>query len=260
MQGVRQLIRGRPGREGRAGFTLIELLVVISIIMLLAALALPVLGKASALGREAACSSQMRQIGAAAATFRAQNEFLLPIHWMPADKTRFSTEFWVEKYGHSMAMWGWLYAEVGMQGDGSAFRCPSHRGPNKWIWEYSTEKHPDGDPMKCNPSYGWNLRLGQYTTNKRSVFHTLDEVPNPGEVLEVGETEGLLRTAFRGYMVTESPGSYYFARRHKDGGNALWLDGHVSRQKYDDMVSYVPGDRAYRYFWPKPAGDWQLWE
>ena len=54
-----------PTRGGRTGFTLIELLVVIAILALLAALLLPVLTRAKAAAKSAACKSNLRQLGLA---------------------------------------------------------------------------------------------------------------------------------------------------------------------------------------------------
>ena len=55
--------RRRSVRRERRAFTLIELLVVISIILLLAALIMPMLGRASRQARGAQCVSNLRQLG-----------------------------------------------------------------------------------------------------------------------------------------------------------------------------------------------------
>lgn len=52
-------------QKGTAGFTLIELLVVIAILAILAALLFPVLAQAREKGRQAVCTSNVRQLGMA---------------------------------------------------------------------------------------------------------------------------------------------------------------------------------------------------
>ena len=59
-------------------FTLVELLVTVGIIALLAALLLPVLGKAKAQGRGTACLSNLRQVGVALQLYVEENQNRMP--------------------------------------------------------------------------------------------------------------------------------------------------------------------------------------
>ena len=69
----------RARSRGRVGFTLIELLVVISVILLLAALALPVLARATRSARAAQCVGNLKQIAACISLYCGDYDGMLPV-------------------------------------------------------------------------------------------------------------------------------------------------------------------------------------
>jgi prepilin-type N-terminal cleavage/methylation domain-containing protein len=63
----------------RSGFTLVELLVVIAIIATLAAILVPVFGKARDKARQASCSSNLKQIGVATEMYLSDYDTTYPL-------------------------------------------------------------------------------------------------------------------------------------------------------------------------------------
>ncbi len=72
-------MRNRSPAFSRSAFTLVELLVAMAIIGALAALLLPVLGRAKEEGRAAACLSNLHQIGIALQLYTDENANRLPV-------------------------------------------------------------------------------------------------------------------------------------------------------------------------------------
>src|SRR5262245_8092224 len=65
--------------SSRRAFTLIELLVVIAIVGILAALLLPALARSKESGRQAACASNLRQLGVALSLYAGDYEGIFPV-------------------------------------------------------------------------------------------------------------------------------------------------------------------------------------
>ena len=127
-------------KQGRtkAGFTLIELLVVISIIMLLAALALPVLGRATRMARTTECISNLKQIAVCINQYCHDHDGMLPV-----------TAAYYNLSGEWTAPANWLQKEIRVLDDcpqagtlwpyyrnAHLVRCPSDREGNG-LFSYS---------------------------------------------------------------------------------------------------------------------------
>src|SRR5438270_674257 len=75
----RSPVRRTTMRCNRRGFTLIELLVVIAIIAILAAILFPVFAQAREKARQAACQSNLKQLGLAAMMYTQDYDGTYPI-------------------------------------------------------------------------------------------------------------------------------------------------------------------------------------
>ncbi len=100
-------------RASRVGFTLIELLVVISIIALLIGILLPALGAARNTARDAACLSNLRQLGLGVTTYATDNNEY---------NVRYRDR-WDAGLG-DVQFWSATLIDEGYFGGGEAFICP----------------------------------------------------------------------------------------------------------------------------------------
>ncbi len=204
----------------RKGFTLIELLVVIAIIAILAAILFPVFARAREKARQANCGSNMKQLGLAAAMYAQDYDELIVYEDLDYNGSG------AEDAGD--ATWrGMLFPYVKNVG---VFVCPSKRLTSAFDGSYN--------------DYGQN---GGYAIN---VAHWVSGAPTPpfGQALasvgdassviifmesdgthEVGNTDGLNP---RGWVPTAA-----WAKRHNDGCNYTFIDGHVKWLKPEAIDS-----------------------
>lgn len=214
------------------GFTLIELLIVIAIIALLAAILFPVFGRARANARRAACQTHLRQIGLAFAQYTADYDEHYPLNsWCPA---------WAPGCGSATPPTAdrptlWYHALNPYVKSVQIYNCAEFGSAPQYTdatgaWVYNSAS-----------SYGWNV----YTTdgvNEITPFHGVNAaaVVDAAGTLLAGDCQGYYRMA--GYHDTTYTGnSSGVARRHFDGANILWADGHVKWRKPEGLT-YAPGD------------------
>jgi len=189
----------------RRGFTLIEILVVIAIIAILAAILFPVFSRARAKARQANCASNLRQLGAAVQMYLTDYDDVMP--GAPNGN------------GGSAIYGGWVwYAAFGTPGPGY---FDVLRGA---LYPYTRNTQiylcPD-DHSRSGCSYELNgyLRWGAAAL-----------IPKPAETLLL-IPEDDHDTANDGYF--DVPAGDWPNRRHNNGVNAAFVDGHVKWNPWD---------------------------
>ena len=213
-------------RARGVGFTLIELLVVIAVIAILAALVMPAVLSALAQSQSAQCKSNLHQIGNAFINYVQYYKGLMPSH---DDEPGLSFDVWGQKM-----YWRFAHGHlVPLMKEHGVFRCPADSsvnpvlGARKWF------------------SYTFNTRLGAYShgTTQKWNYRNISVVKYPSKMIDFldgaegdGGTDGNLD---RPYDLEGLAESYGF-RRHGDGFNALFIDGHVQYYKigYTEAENY----------------------
>jgi prepilin-type N-terminal cleavage/methylation domain-containing protein len=240
-------LRGNHQRSpsgGWSAFTLIELLVVIGIIAVLAALLLPMLGRARESARTIECMNNMRQLQLAWQLYADDHQGrLVPNGAGPTSGKVPDNPSWVG---------GWLdlspnnpnnvntrflvdptYLYGGMLGpyahNPAIFRCPSDQSRvqmgNHWV--YRARSFALNDFMNTPPAQILAQR----------VFRQTDQIKNPVRIysfIDVSEdaiSDGAFYAApnpeFQGW---DTPGGW-----HLKSGNLMFADGHWEKQKWQHM-------------------------
>jgi prepilin-type processing-associated H-X9-DG protein/prepilin-type N-terminal cleavage/methylation domain-containing protein len=197
-------------------FTLIELLVVVAIIAILAAMLLPALRGAREQAKTAKCQSNLKQIGLAIMLYVQDHNDYLPQQspWnSPPAPTVYATR-----------LMGYLHLNNYLP-DKAVIYCPSdplQKPPYHALYTYANE------------SYGYNF-LGL----KTYWFETpvrITEVRDPSQTYLMADNSDDPAWAGDGFYQSITVN----ARRHKNGLNVLWVDGHVSW-----LLSDVAADHGF---------------
>jgi len=204
----------------RQGFTLVELLVVISIISMLIAIMLPALGSARKTAQAIQCANLQKQLGMAFKIYTDNYK-----QWYPPRLWRSATsppQWHTTDVSVQNAYW-FMFINATIQNDGLAtthgtgkhFRCPSHES---FLWATSLNQI----------SYGYNYYgpstkpfTGGGNSNER-------DMKRPSETILIGDS------IFNDTMTGRGTSSNGIGDRHQGKTNIVWVDGHVSRQGYEE--------------------------
>ena len=230
-----RLARAKTSVKIQGAFTLIELLVVIAIIAILAAILFPVFGRARENARRSSCQSNLKQIGLGLLQYTQDYDERTPFQEQTVAKASrcfaSPTEFADCKAatGAPEAAWqiNWIWAINPYVKSYQLFRCPS---ATNYTGSVNRAAYQNSD--------------NSYMVNGILLNRNLAVVPNVAEVIWAQEFQEATNTAWvrphtdgtntgvRGY---EWLSTTYSVRHFDDGGNVLFMDGHVKFRKQNSL-------------------------
>ena len=210
------------------GFTLIELLVVLAVLGLLAALLFPVFAHANEKSRQAACASNLRQIGTAAMQYGGDNDGLM-FHTLGHD----------DEATGLVTLWSFCW-NVGRPPNQTVDTscgplAPFLRSAAVWNCPSASNVQAAGYFIPPPPPYGLNIA---YVRAEIAQGHPVSfaQAESPAETILAADC-AVYNPVFPGapswYEYVSLPSDHAPAvhGRHSGWANILWLDGHVSARK-----------------------------
>ncbi|MES2465492.1 MAG: DUF1559 domain-containing protein [Armatimonadota bacterium] len=225
----RRAFTNRPSgfTSRKAGFTLIELLVVIAIIAILAAILFPVFAQARGKARQAACASNLKQIGIGFMAYSQDYDETLPPSNYPSSRgNNTSWQFMIEPYVKANFP---DRVTDSVDKELSIYVCPDYikTADNSQVTRPSSSYGANANVMPSFDTNGPQAGTGAVTplpaidapTNIVLLSpHRGNCVWSEGDDRNKGQS-GPVPSCNRGYVVSRN--------RHSGGANYLLADGHV---------------------------------
>ena len=231
----------RTGCTSRRAFTLIELLVVIAVIGILAAILFPVFARARENARRTSCASNMKQIGLGLLQYMQDYDERQPIHGGNSNGVAAG----IADYTTSTVMnpWRGIYPYTKSW---QIFRCPSAVAST--ISSAASCVDSSTTPVNsCAPNgnndNSYLINAIVFTQPSLSRIISAASISAPAEIVWSQEDAFASRALWpRPSVNTTSFGLRGFAwlepiynNRHFDGGNLLFVDGHVKWRKQSSI-------------------------
>ncbi len=206
----------------RKGFTLIELLVVIAIIAILAAILFPVFARAREKARQSNCLSNLKQLGLAALMYAQDYDELLPYEDYDTDASG------DEGAGDTT----WRSVVLPYCKNQQIFFCPSKK--------MTSSVFDGGADYGENAGYAINVCHWTSGSPTPPFGQALARVEDTASCILFLESDGTheigCETNDRGWQPSAS-----YGKRHNDGANYAFVDGHGKWLK-PDVVDKASGD------------------
>lgn len=258
----RRALGSTKAGQMNSGFTLIELLVVIAIIAILASVLFPVFARARENARRSGCQSNLKQMGLALQQYTQDFDERLPVQTAGViDFATASSSSWTTMLFPYAKSW-------------QIYLCSSARD-NPGIWNGDTDDAVTNRGINTNYAINGLMATGCDTNNPANGCGTgrnIATVPETAKIVYIQEAVVRTRVATlypyctpttnpsaqpancyfwhdsSAYATLPEGGGEIFNNRHFEGGNRLFLDGHVKWTKRDTARSGDYGltpDTAY---------------
>ena len=216
-------------RRARSAFTLIELLVVIAIIAILAAILFPVFARARENARRSSCQSNLKQIGLGVMQYTQDYDEKFPL---PSD------------FGLGMRTMIWDASIQPYIKSVQVLQCPSESNPQKGVWEpgfsdYAYNKVLTRYVSAAGGAYDTGKSLAELEVSASSIMLSESSMRDAWVNLQPryvgpdnGEScSGIIGLSGTGDCSDLAAMDRTAGRRHLEGANYLFADGHVKFQK-----------------------------
>jgi prepilin-type N-terminal cleavage/methylation domain-containing protein/prepilin-type processing-associated H-X9-DG protein len=240
--------------RNRRGFTLIELLVVIAIIAILAAILFPVFAQARDKARQAACMSNMKQLGLG-----------YYMYVQDYDETLAASQFWYPGFPSNLPQYKWYHVIQPYLKNTGVMQCSSdpylsskpeetqgafklterisygwnyphmpyrYPGggetwqPTQWAFSFAAYSRPATQMMFMDSDFRDTVPGGNTNKFYQYVYCPFDWWQNP----PTGAGRPLVQATIYGNV----------SGRHNDGVNVAFLDGHAKWLRRDRIYSRTP--------------------